>query len=214
MARPATEGKKEAMQQIRTHLATKGDVGVNDIRDNFYPRVPKGTWYNWVLEAKKKPYSPEDMDKARQVLARTIEDPALLDREMSRVIPPAPAVVADISPEVARKSLNLINRFDRLYNDCEMLRRHSVRLGRDGDKDVETIKLVRSFVQSISLRNGVLTSVMTALEKLWNMRRMQEFHDTIIDEIRRESPECAARILARLQRVSEMSGMADMGHRV
>ena len=65
-------------------------------------------------------------------------------------------------------------------------------LEKDGDKDVETIKLVRSFVQSISLRNGVLTSVMTALEKLWNMRRMQEFHDTIIDEIRRESPEISA----------------------
>lgn len=211
MARQATEGKDEAMRMIREHLATKGNDGVNELRDRFYAHVPKGTWYNWVLQAKKTPYSPEDMDKARKVLAATIEDPSLLEREMSRVIPPAPAVVADIGPQEARRSLNLINRFEHLYQDCLMVRNHSVNTDKEGG---ESIKLLRAFCQSITMRNGILNSVMAALEKLWNMQKMQDFHDAIIDEVRKESPECAARIVARINRLSEATGIADTGHRV
>ena len=211
MVRPATEGKDKAMRMIREHLATKGSDGVNDLRDRFYAHVPKGTWYNWVLQAKKTPYTPEDMRKAREVLAATIEDPSLLDREMSRVIPPAPAVVADIGPQEARRSLNLINRFEHLYQDCLMVRKHSVKTDEEGG---ESIKMLRAFCQSITMRNGILNSVMAALEKLWNMQKMQEFHDAIIDEVRKESPECAARIVARITRLSEASGIADTGHRI
>lgn len=212
MARQATEGKSDAMRMIREHLATKGKDGVNDLRDKFFAHVPKGTWYNWVLQAKETPYSPEDMQKARDVLAATIEDPGLLDREMSRVIPPAPATIAEIGPQEARRSLNLINRFEHLYQDCLMVRKHSVKVAAEGGG--EEIKLMRSFVQSITLRNGILNSVMAALEKLWNMQKMQEFHDAIIDEVRKESPECAARIVARITRLSESSGIADTGHRI
>lgn len=211
MARPATEGKSDAMRQIREYLATKGEDGVFELRERFFAHVPKGTWYNWVYQAKRTPYSPEDMDKARKVLAATIEDPSLLDREMSRVIPPAPAMIADIGPAEARRSLNLVNRFEHLYQDCLMVRAHAVKRDEEGG---ESIKLLKAFCQSITMRNGILNSVMAALEKLWNMQKMQEFHDAIIDEVRKESPECAARIVARINRLSEATGIADTGHRV
>ena len=76
------------------------------------------------------------------------------------------------------------------------------------------IKLLKAFCQSINMRNGIIGNVLAALEKLWNMQKMQDFHDAVIDEVRKESPECAARIVARMARLSAATGVHDSGARV
>ncbi len=203
MAREAIEGREEAIAAIREHLAAKGKDGVMEMREVRFPHVKLKTWYAWIEQAKKKPFTPQMFADARAALAASIDDPSILDAAVSRVLPPAPATIADIGPAEARRSLNLINRHEQLWQDCLMVRAHSVK----SDEGKETIKLLKAFMQSISMRSGILKNVMDALEKLWNMKRMQDFHDSVVEEIAKESPECAARILARLSALSESCGM-------
>lgn len=92
-----------------------------------------------------------------------------------------------------------------------MVRKHAIKHNEAGG---EEIKLLKAFCQSINMRNGIIGNVLAALEKLWNMQKMQDFHDAVIDEVRKESPECAARIVARMTRLADTSGIQDDGARV
>jgi hypothetical protein len=209
MARNAIEGRDEAMVAIRDHLSTRGTVGLTELREAQWSHVNLKTWYAWVALAKRPRITPQALTEARGVLADAIGDPDALGRAVGAVgavLPafPAPATIAAMSPGEARRSLNLFARWELLWSDCEMVRAHAVKAGDEGK---ETIKLLKAFMQSISMRGHILRSLMEALGQLWSMKRMQDFHDAVVDEIAKESPECAARILARLSALSDDCGM-------
>jgi hypothetical protein len=206
MARNAIEGRDEAMVAIRDHLSTRGTVGLTELREAQWSHVNLKTWYAWVALAKRPQVTPQALADARRVLASAIDDPSALGRAVGAVLPasPAPATIAAMSPGEARRSLNLFARWELLWSDCEMVRAHAVKAGDEGK---ETIKLLKAFMQSISMRGHILRNLMEALGQLWSMKRMQDFHDAVVDEIAKESPECAARILARLSALSDDCGM-------
>lgn len=203
MARAASAERDEAMVIIREHLATKGEDGLMEIWEGQFPQVKRATWYSWIANAKKRPVSPEAIEEARQLLKRSIDDPNLLRGAIATVVPPAPVTLAEIGPHEARRSLNLFARYEQVWKDAELLRAHSLKV----INDEEAIKLLKSFIASANMRISVLRDLMTAQEKLWNMRQMQEFHDAIVDEVAKESPECAARIIARISDLSVRCGM-------
>lgn len=206
MARNAIEGRDEAMAAIRAHLAHHGKAGLMEVREQQFPHVAVKTWYSWVAAAKQPQVTPQALADARRVLASAIDDPSALGRAVGAVLPasPAPATIAAMSPGEARRSLNLFARWELLWSDCEMVRAHAVKAGDEGK---ETIKLLKAFMQSISMRGHILRNLMEALGQLWSMKRMQDFHDSVVEEIAKESPECAARILARLSALSDDCGM-------
>lgn len=205
MARQALEGRDEAMDAIRAHLATHGKTGLSDLRETRWGHVNPKTWYAWVATAKSPKVTPQALADARRVLASAIDDPEALGRAVGAVLPaiPSPASIAAMSPGEARRSLNLFARWETLWQDCEMVRSYAVKTTDSG----ESIRLLKAFCQSISMRGHILRSLMEALGQLWSIRRMQDFHDAVVDEVAKESPECAARILARLSALSDDCGM-------
>lgn len=211
MARAPLEGKAEALATIRAHISTEGRRGVAELRVPRWAHVPPKTWLNWVTEAARYKPSEADLAAARKTLIRGLEDPAVLSNAVSPATLPSSGPAGELTPGEARRSLNLIGRLEELWQDCLMVRKHAIKTN---DQSGEEIKLLKAFCQSINMRNGIIGNVLAALDKLWNMQKMQDFHDAVIDEVRRESPECAARIVARMARLSAATGVQDDGARV
>jgi len=211
MAKPPLPGRDAAFAAIRQHLATHGRDGVMDLRSERWEHVPMATWYNWVALAKSAKPTAADLAVARDALRRSLADPAVLSQTITPATMPASESAGGLTPGEARRSLNLIGRLEQLWEDCEMVRRHAVKTNEAGGED---IRLLKAFCQSISMRNSIIGNVLAALEKLWNMQKMQDFHDAVIDEVRKESPECAARIVARMARLAADTGLHDTGARV
>ncbi len=211
MPKPPIPGRDEAFAAIRQHLAAHGRDGVMKLRAERWSHVKVQTWYNWIaLAASTKP-TAADLATARDTLRRSLENPAVLTKAVLGATMPASEAAGGLTPGEVRRSLNLIGRLEELWEDCQMVRRHAVRGGEDGG---EQIKLLKAFTQSITMRNGVIANVLAAFERLWNMQKMQDFHDAVIDEVRKESPECAARIVARMARLAASTGIDDAGARV
>ncbi len=211
MPKPPLPGRDEALAAIRQHLATHGRDGVMDLRSERWKHVPVQTWYNWVAKAKSAKPTAADLAVARDTLCRSLADPAVLSQTVAPATMPASESAGSLTPGEARRSLNLIGRLEELWQDCLMVRKHAIKTN---DQSGEEIKLLKAFCQSINMRNGIIGNVLAALEKLWNMQKMQDFHDAVIDEVRKESPECAARIVARMTRLAADTGLHDAGARV
>lgn len=211
MPKPPLPGRDTAFAAIRQHLAAHGRDGVMELRSEHWEHVPLATWYNWVSQAKSAKPTAADLAVARDVLRRSLENPAALSAAVASATMPASEPVGGLTPGEARRSLNLIERLEGLWQDCLMVRQHAIKHSGAGD---EEIKLLKAFCQSISMRSGIIANVLAALDKLWNMQRMQAFHDAVVDEVRKESPECAARIIARMSRLAANSGLDDAGARV
>ena len=73
---------------------------------------------------------------------------------------------------------------------------------------------VRLFYSPLLSAVAALPASRRSLEQRFRAALGVTLHDAIIDEVRKESPECAARIVARITRLSEASGIADTGHRI
>jgi len=211
MARAPLEGKAEALAAIRAHIGNQGRRGVAELREPRWSHVPPKTWANWITEAARHKPTAADLAVARDTLIRSLEDPAALSQAVSPATLPGSEPANGLTPGEARRSLNLIGRLEELWQDCLMVRKHAIKTN---DQSGEEIKLLKAFCQSINMRNGIIGNVLAALEKLWNMQKMQDFHDAVIDEVRKESPECAARIVARMTRLAAASGVQDDGARV
>lgn len=211
MARAPLEGKAEALAAIRAHIGNQGRRGVAELRETRWSHVSPKTWANWVTEAARHKPTAADLAVARETLIRSLENPTALAQAVSPATLPASEHTGGLTPGEARRSLNLIGRLEELWQDCLMVRRHAIKHSGAGD---EEIKLLKAFCQSINMRNGIIGNVLTAFERLWNMQKMQDFHDAVIDEVRKESPDCAARIVARLARLAAASGIQDDGARV
>ncbi len=182
-----------------------------DLRSERWNHVPVATWYSWVAQARTAKPTAADLATARDTLRRSLENPEALSAAIAPATMPASEAAGGLTPGEVRRSLNLIGRLEELWEDCQMVRRHAVKAGEDGG---EQIKLLKAFTQSITMRNGVIANVLAAFERLWNMQKMQDFHDAVIDEVRKESPECAARIVARMARLAATTGLDDAGARV
>lgn len=211
MPKPPLSGRDTAFAAIRQHLAAHSREGVMDLRAEHWGHVPVATWYKWVAQAKSAKPTAADLAAARDTLCRSLGNPAVLSEAVVPATMPASESAGGLTPGEARRSLNLIGRLEELWQDCLMVRKHAIKHNEAGG---EEIKLLKAFCQSITLRNGIIGNVLAALEKLWNMQKMQDFHDAVIDEVRKESPECAARIVARMTRLADTSGIQDDGARV
>lgn len=211
MARAPLEGKAEALAAIRAHIGNQGRRGVAELRESRWSHVSPKTWLNWITEATRNKPTAADQAAALDTLRRSIGNPSVLSEAIAPATMPASEPVGGLTPGEARRSLNLIGRLEELWQDCLMVRRHAIKHNGAGDEEV---KLLKAFCQSINMRNGIIGNVLAALEKLWNMQKMQDFHDAVIDEVRKESPECAARIVARMARLAASTGLDDAGARV
>lgn len=179
----------QAINDIKSNIAEYGiDAGPRLARKN-YTEVPRSTWYKWLEDAKASP----------------IERSIAAAKKAAKHLPvsPPPEYMSE-RPVESRKNINYMAQIDALMSDANMLREYSMGKNARGE---EVIRSAKIFDRSISLRIGVLESAVKTLSQIYEFKRMQHFYDMIVEEIMKESPETAERIVARLQELDNVTGI-------
>ncbi len=190
----------DAIADIQRHIFNHGPTDFAKLREK-YP-VSDATWFRWLRAAKDQSPPPEILEAARQQLA---ERAASLSPEETTAaasaaltVAPAPEYIARSGP-AGMENLNLLERLNQLYADAEMLRAYS--LNSKGE-----IRMPMWFSNSVNLRDSLIGKAIKAVREVWDLTRQMEFCDSVLDEIQAESPACAARIVARLERLNAERG--------
>lgn len=197
MAKKYDEATRDkAFVAIANHLKNVGDEQWEALRKTF-DVVPRATFYRWIKSVKQLMSSDkgELADAARVALEAADHLPAA----------PPPEYVAKTGAN-GKSNLDFMQRLDQLYSDAETLREFGMREGR--------VVSPKFFAQSINLRRSLLETALKAMAEVWDLRQMQAFYDLVLEEISKESPECAQRILDRLRDLNAEVGMTYEAARV
>lgn len=189
--------RQEVIDAIRAANERFGmDAAAKIVRER-YPEIPRATWYRFLKAASSTP-TERAVDVAKKAAKHL---PAA----------PSPAYVLD-KPAEARRNIDFMTRLEGLYNDAELLREFALSKGYDVDgNEVLKIKMPHYFAQSIKLRSDLLENAVRTIQQVYDLRRMQQFHDTIINAIAEESPETALKITERLAALNSEVGITIEG---
>lgn len=188
-----SELRQEVIAAIKAANERYGmDSAAKVVRER-YPDIPRATWYRFLKAANSTP-----AERAVDVAKRAAKHlPAA----------PSPSYILD-KPAEARRNIDFMSRLEGLYEDAELLRAYAVAKGYDVDgNEVLKIKIPTFFAQSIKLRSDLLENGVRTIQQVYDLRRMQQFHDMIIEAIAEESPECALKITERLARLNSELGI-------
>lgn len=189
-----SERKEIAVKELKDAIDKYGKEGGVKLVRELYPDIPRATWKDWVDTANAGPMdiAVEKAKKAAKHLP----------------VAPPPEYISE-KPVEARQGINFMERLEHLYADAEMLRAWSVTRVTDNTsgESKEQIKVPTFFSQSIKLRSDLLETAVRTIQQFYDLRRMQRFYDTILEEISAESPEVALRITERLAKLDAEIGM-------
>lgn len=206
------------MAAVAAHLATVGANNWNVIID-AHPDIPVSTKWRWIREARQADVPKPQLINARAKLiqkvkklppdARTIEARENGTERIAKHLPasPRPEYIARTG-EAGMQTLDFVAEIHALYADAQKLRAYALSLGKDENGEtVEKIKNPAAFDKSIVRRASLLETAIKAVQEVWDLRTMQAFYETIIEEIGKESPEAQRRIMARLAELNGRTGM-------
>ena len=203
---------------VAQHLATVGANNWKVVLDQF-PDVPEPTKWRWIREAKSADVPRPELINSRAKLvqkvkklppdARTAEARDNGTEHIAKQLPaaPRPEYIARTG-EAGMQTLDFVAEIHKLYADASMLRAYAMKNKTDADGVVsEAINNPVAFDKSIVRRAGLLETAIKAVQEVWDLRTMQNFYETIIDEIGKESPEAQKRIMVRLAELNSRQGM-------
>lgn len=210
--------KAEFLAAVARHLATVGANNWNAVLDEF-PDIQVSSKWRWIRAAKAADVPKPQLINARAKLiqkvkklppdARTIEARENGTERIAKHLPasPRPEYIARTG-EAGMQTLDFVAEIHTLYSDANKLRAYALSIGKDENGEtVEKIKNPAAFDKSIVRRANLLETAIKAVQEVWDLRTMQAFYETIIEEIGKESPEAQRRIMARLAELNGRTGM-------
>lgn len=196
-----TSVRDAAMRAIAEHIAEHGPGNWGAVRSK-YPEIPEASWWRLVKRVREGKPSPEALKKATQKIQRHLKKSPPTAEEVAAHLPAAP------SPEfIARNGAAGLRQFDVmrelhvLFSDALLLREFS--LNNEGK-----VRIPMYFEKSIRVRTDILETGLDAAREIWDLERIQTFHQSIVDAIREVSPEVAHAIVERMHEVSREHGWA------
>lgn len=203
---------------VAQHLSTVGANNWKVVLEQF-PDVAEPTKWRWIREAKAADVPRPELINSRAKLvqkvkklppdARTAEARENGTEHIAKQLPaaPRPEYIARTG-EAGMQTLDFVAEIHKLYADASMLRAYAMKNKTDADGVVsEAINNPVAFDKSIVRRAGLLETAIKAVQEVWDLRTMQNFYETIIDEIGKESPEAQKRIMVRLAELNSRQGM-------
>jgi hypothetical protein len=211
--------KPPFIADVQKHLATVGANNWKAVLD-AHPDVPEATKWRWIREAKAADVPRPELINSRAKLvqkvkkmrpdARTEEARENGTERITKQLPaaPRPEYIARTG-EAGLQTLDFVSEIHALYADASKLRAYAMKTRTDPETGevTEVINNPAAFDKSIVRRASLLESAIKAVQEVWDLRTMQNFYETIIDEIGRESPECQRRIMERLAELNSRQGM-------
>jgi len=210
--------KAQFMESVASHLATVGSNNWKALLDK-YPEVAEPTKWRWIRAAKAADVPRPELINAKAKLvqkvkklpkdARRVEAEANGTEKIARHLPaaPSPSYIAKHG-EAGLQNLDFVAEIHALYADAQKLRAYAMKNKVDADSGevTEVINNPAAFDKSIIRRASLLETAIKAVQEVWDLRTMQVFYETIIEEIGRESPECQRRIMQRLAELNSKQG--------
>lgn len=196
----------QAIADIQQHLAKNGskDWGALVAKYCDTGDVNKTTFWRWIAEAKEVGVTPGILTTAKAKIRQQLK------RDVSKHLPvaPSPNYVAQ-EGERAMANIDYAIEIKRLYGDANLLREYGMAAIKDDDGNIvgEKIKNPHVFERSIKARADLLDQGLRAISEIWELRRIQNFYQIVIETIGEESPECQKRILTRLAALNAQHGM-------
>lgn len=215
--------RKAFIEDVHRHLANVGAKDWNVVLD-AHPGIGVASKWRLIREARGKAAPPGEISDARDRLVASVKKFPTTTRAQrmgkDRLDPSAEGVVDHLpaapSPayiakhgDAGLRTIDFVAEIQSLYADASMLRAYSVKLKTDQatGEQVEAISNPNAFDKSIVRRANLLETAIKAVQEVWDLRTMQNFYETIIEEIGRESPEAQRRIMERLALLNARSGM-------
>ena len=212
--------KASFVAAVAKHLATVGSNNWTEVL-NTHPDIGIATKWRLIREAKAADVPRPELINARAKLVQKVrklpKDARRVEAEengttaIARQLPaaPSPNYIAKTG-ENGLQTLDFVAEIHSLYRDATMLRAFSMADVVDketGEVLGEKIKNPVAFDKSIVRRADLLETAIKAVQEVWDLRTMQNFYETIIEEIGLESPEVQKRIMARLAELNSRVGM-------
>lgn len=215
--------KQAFLEDLHAHLATVGDKNFSALFAR-HPGVGEATKWRLKREAKGGTPPPGEIQNARDRLVASVQKFPTTTRaqKMAREklddgageivdhLPaaPSPSYIAK-NGDAGLRTLDFVAEIQTLYRDASMLRAYAVKNKPDPTSGelVEHINNPAAFDKSIVRRAHLLETAIRAVQEVWDLRTMQNFYETIIEEIGRESPEAQRRIMERLAALNARTGM-------
>ena len=211
--------RDEAHKIIAAHLSAHGPNNWKVVLDALTPRANQATIWRWIKEVRDAdPERPQlirakaRIEKATAGLKdeRSIEQQEQGVAKIARNLPvaPSPAYIAKNGSH-GMANLDFVVEIHALYNDAKMLREYASKpkLDADGKPTGEVdIKNPMMWDKQIARRAGLLETAIKAVSEVWELRTMQTFYETIIEEIGKADKETQKRILVRLADLNSRAG--------
>lgn len=212
--------KKAAfMADVARHLATVGSNNWTAVLE-AHPDIGIATKWRLIREAKGADVPRPELISAKAKLVQKVKklpaDARRQEAEANGTQPIAKHLPAAPSPQFVAKngeaglqSIDFVAEIHALYRDASMLRAFGISQVTDPETGevTERIKNPAAFDKSIVRRADLLDTAIKAVQEVWDLRTMQNFYETIIEEIGKESPEVQRRIMERLADLNSRVGM-------
>ena len=196
MGAEAEEKRALVQQEIAHHLKVHGPKNWELLRD-LHPEIGERTFFRWVKSVREKGAGEAIPLATKQ--ART---------ESMKHVPaaPPPEYLAREGAAGVRQ-IDFIAALGDLYQDAEQLREFATQKPKEGEGPRRTIKNPILFDSSIKRRLDLITGAIKVMQEIYDLQRMREFYDLIVEEIARESPDAARRIMVRLAELNAKHGL-------
>lgn len=184
--------RAELMRAIASHLRDNGAGNWNKLQGRF-PLVPAATFWRYVRKVRTSETDRIALGQARQRLADhvALQVHNAADQQISG---------AEL-PSVASgwKQLNLLRHLEQAFADIDALRAFARSEGQ--------ISHPHFFAQTIGMRDRTVATALRCAESIWDVQRMWDFYDVLVEEVASESPEVARRITQRFRDVAKERGI-------
>ena len=197
MSAEAEEYRALVQSEIAHHLQVHGPKNWEVLREK-HPSIGERTFFRWVKAVREKGAAPEVIPLATRQ-ART---------ESMKHVPaaPPPEYLAREGAAGVRQ-IDFIAALGDLYQDAEQLREFATFDPKEGETGRRKIKNPVLFDSSIKRRLDLISGAIKVMQEIYDLQRMREFYDLIVEEIAAESPEAARRIMVRLAALNAKHGL-------
>lgn len=211
MAKAKEERKKEILQAIYDHLMIEGPRGWDTLAQSVASEISRPTFFRYVKEVreaeerKAATHGNGALIEAQKRIRASVESPDITTKKIKAHLPsaPSPAIVA-AAPQDMISSFNFFAFFDRIVSDAELVRGASISVNADGSERVKNPGLLDKNLQR---RLQILETYMHSVEVVYNMDRIRELYDLIIEEIGKAAPDVQQAVLFRMRELDNRRGL-------
>jgi hypothetical protein len=185
---------------IKAHLRTRGERGLSEVRAR-HPNIGERRFYRLLSRAKESP-TVRGLELSRAITA-VAELKEMIPAEALSTAPPA---LATKPLPGSVDAINLMATLRDLMVDATMVREYA--MSKPDENGNRTIKNPMYFANSVKLRRDLVETMLKTWHESFDLRRMQEFYEIILDEIGKASPEVQGAIMERLRELNSERGFA------